>query len=313
MSHHWQCIGDDKDAGGGYYQGAEYTGQVCANWWEYDETIPVTLIAQDAYEEETGAAGYYAGEQAKALIGVDNAAAAGELKEIAEGDEAVQLSAVHTMCIAGTKRIVFMVNGALEKAVFLGPCSEVDEEYTPPGPNGDEGLARIEGKVEVVDNTVDHIAAQQDAESETLSETKTLAEQIKALAEGLGESVADVAAAVANLGDGEEPGEPGEGVYPTACGGEGNPCYTQQFPNGLGQAFEDANAQVQNGQVPTWMNGIMPTLPTEVPQCLSLQFTVPVFHWQVDFSPPCLFWDFAKYMLLLSTLFSVYGIMFGRG
>jgi hypothetical protein len=316
--HHFKCIPDETRDGGGYYSGADYTGRVCLNWWTYYEAWPVEMISQAEYEEQTGGAAGYTGESASpAVTGMDLDSNAGQQDVYAEGDDAIDITSVSTLCLAGTKRMTFMVNGSLEHVVFLGPCAEPDEDVPAPGPTGDAALARVESKVDTANVALQAAADQQDTDSAKLDALQTTGDEIKALAEALGTSMENVQEAIENLssGSGEETCE-GEGcqidggAFPTVNPEE---LYEKKYENageGIAEVAGAAGALNAESQLHQFMTDLQPVWPTTVPECLSWSIVAPVVG-TVEVQPPCFMWDLLAAFTRLIAVITAWGMLFG--
>ena len=101
---------------------------------------------------------------------------------------------------------------------------------------------------------------------------------------------------------------PEEGEYPT----EGN-VPESQYPDGLAGAFDDANEATDDSALQQWLDGFEVVLPSDVPQCPSFEFVVPVTGTVLTFEPPCEVWDMIANVMLAMTVLASYAIIVGRG
>lgn len=299
--HYWQ-VEDTREpiSGEGYFHGDDYTGSVVLNWWTFTEAIPVTLVTQAEYEEATGTAGYF--EEESVSVGVDVKGydlSAVQGVEESPMEEAGDVTAVHVLCSGGEKRIAITVNGTLEEAIFLGPCSVPDQEFVPGDPSlATPSLASIQAALSTMSEGGEEQAG---ILGEIRDTANTIGEKLQSLYDGI-------------VGTGEEcTGEGCQidgGAFPTEADPEG--AYTREFSEGsegVGEALEGATLS-GDSDLQDFMTDIQPIWPETVPGCLSWDVDV-VFWGATHFEPPCWLWDMLAIFLKLFAVVCAWGLLFG--
>lgn len=297
VDYHKWCVEDMREpaSGEGYFHGADYTGQVCMNWWTYVETIPIDIVSQEDWEEATGGSGYYDGDSTVEadVLGSDLGAVAMNVETPME--DAGDVTAVHVLCSGGVKRIAITVNGVLDESIFLGPCSEVDGPYTPGGLAQDEATAQLQ-------TAVAEVLEKQDEQRDVLDAIEALAEEVKGMARSMAVSMG-----VAEPEEGE--GE-GGGIF-TGPGADDDP-YTSPYEDGLAGVIQDAQDNLDVTSFDEWRDGLIPTLPSDVPACLTFTLEVPFYDRSYPITPDCRVWDWLRIIFIASTLAGCYGVVLGR-
>lgn len=302
----------DLDYGGGtYYHGANWTGKMYYNWFEY-QAYPVdfSVISQSQYEAETGSPGYYEGEVGAAAIrSVPNLLDI-EIVEFDLGhDVPIDIADVHFLCLGGQYRVVQTINGVVDDVEFLGACGAEGEVSTVnPGSADQVNIARVEQKVDAV--KVD------------TAESKTILDEISDAVGTMGEALEEIRVALMGEVGGGDPGEGGAcegegcapldpGEFPTEADPEA--MYTREYSEGaegVGEALAGASALSPTGEIQSFFSDLQPIWPTSVPACLAWDIEV-IFLGEIHFEPPCWLWDMLKAFLLLAAVVMAWGLMFG--
>jgi len=296
VQRHFKCVVDTAE--NSYYHGDEYTGQQCISWWEYSDELEVTMISQEQYEEETGSPGYYEGDDHSPVIRGDTPSPGTSvtIENISTApDEAIDLVAVQSVCLGGVERLVITVNGAPEEVIFFGSCADINEDFvTPDRPSSNTSSAAIAAKV-------DTAIAKADENKSILDEFKALTDEIKTMTQGIG-----TAMGIMSGGEGEDP--PAE-----FSGPEVGDAYESEHADGMDGVVKDAQDGIENSALEDWLEGLTPSLPTEVAECPSWSFVPPMIGGaEVTFAPDCRIWDWLKALFYVGSVAACYGIVLGR-
>lgn len=306
VDYNFWCVEDTKAPAPdgppqGYFRDDEYTGKICLNWWTYTETLPTTIEAQIIFEEESEAAGFYDPSStavADDVKGYDTEAVTVE-DDTAPMSEPADVTAVHVLCSGGEKRIAITVNGVLEEAIFLGPCSQPNEEYEPSGPIGPES---------------EHfalMAKMTELASEEEEQTGVLGEVRDALT-GIAEKVEGIYDSLTGEGEGCEGSDCviDGGSLPSEADPEG--AYTRRHAEGAEGVSDllDGATLAGDSDLQEFMTDIQPIWPSTVPACLSWDIDI-VFWGETHFEPPCWLWDMLAIFLKLFAVVCAWGLLFG--
>jgi hypothetical protein len=298
VEHHFTCEVDVQDTG--YYHGDDYTGQVCLNWFTYKQLPDLyRVITQEEWEAETGSAGYYTGEDEG--LNMTNFSPPQNLATITypieTTEDPAELQLVYTTCQAGIRRAVITVNGTIEEVIFGGACPQQDQGFeTPSRPKPGEATTG---------EKIDNILEKQDEAKGLMDDVKDVVDEVK----DLGQRMANV------LGVGDDEGE-GEGEDPGPTGPTETPDvseqYTSDYEHGLDGVIQGAQDGLATTGITSWLNGLVPALPSSVPECLTFTLNVPFYAREFDITPDCRVWEWLRIIFLMSTIAGCYGVIFGR-